>query len=85
MSETTIVVAKPWWRSWTLWFNALALLGVFLAAVTEQMQLTPMQAQWITVALAVINAALRLRTTHPISATSGQVREIPVDPVPKPQ
>ena len=56
---------KPWWKSKTLWFNAIALA---LAAAESQLNLLQGALPgglftWLAFALPVINAALRFITT----------------------
>lgn len=76
--------AKPWWRSRTLWLNALALA---LAAAEERLGLLqgvlPASTfQAVAFALPVLNMVLRLVTSTAV--TAGAPQPIPV-PVPQPE
>ena len=61
--------AKPWWRSRTLWFNALcAALAAAQAGYGLLQPLLPVNAYAVLAfALPLGNAVLRVRTTQPLS------------------
>jgi hypothetical protein len=68
MNETS-PPTKPWWKSKTLWFNALALM-----LATAEARLNVLQGAlpgglftWLAFGLPVLNAALRFITTTGIS------------------
>lgn len=71
--------AKPWWRSWTLWFNALCvtLASAELALGVLKEVLPGNVYAWLAFALAVGNALLRLRTS---TAIVGMQRPCPAIP-----
>ena len=56
---------KPWYKSRTLWLNALTLLAVVIVSVTAWPELQRYGAQMAT-ALAVVNMLLRFMTTQAI-------------------
>ncbi len=58
---------KPWWTSKTIWTNLLALLGSIVIAIGFD---PGRWAEISTVALAVVNLALRLVTTEEIALQS---------------
>lgn len=56
---------KPWYKSRTLWVNALSLLAVIIVSVTAWPEVQQYGAQMAT-ALAVVNMILRFMTTQAI-------------------
>lgn len=56
---------KPWYKSRTLWLNALTLVAVIIVSVTAWPELQQYGAQMAT-ALAVVNMLLRFMTTQAI-------------------
>lgn len=72
MPDAVELETKPWYRSTTLWFNALALLvyllGVFLDNYHALGIVLPASwAAWLAMASILGNAALRFKTARPIS------------------
>lgn len=57
------MTTKPWYQSKTLLVNALILLAFALDQITHTVSLTPEQAAWVAVAVAVLNMALRMATS----------------------
>lgn len=60
-AQTT--VAKPWYKSSTLWLNVLAFGAIVLQMVTNSDLLSP---DWQALALAVLNLVNRFRTNSPV-------------------
>lgn len=73
---TTLVPAKPFWASKTLWVNGLVVLAGLLEIVRDSGQLLPETAAWVGVGLAAVNLILRTFTTQPLSSTSNQVKPV---------
>lgn len=67
----TEVVANPkeWWKSKTLWVNAITLVGSVVLSLGITGLDAAMVAQITTVALAVANVVLRLVTKDPVVMT----------------
>lgn len=63
---------KPWWQSKTLWINAIAAGLCALEANTGMLQphLPVNLYHAIAVALPVVNAVLRIITTHALTLTA---------------
>lgn len=64
--------SKPWWRSRTLWFNAIAFALIAAEANVRTLQSVISDGELFAIvafALPVINAALRVITTAPVTAT----------------
>lgn len=65
---------KPWHHSKTLWINLLSLAAVAIGGVLELngvLELTSQQVALITIALSIVNAALRIfATAQPVSVGS---------------
>ena len=61
--------AKPWWQSRTLWFNALVAVGAALEAGTGLLAqlFTPEIYPRVALAVALINAVLRVVTTQAVT------------------
>jgi hypothetical protein len=79
--------AKPWWRSRTLWLNALALgLAVAEARLGLLKNVLPISAfEAAAFALPVLNAVLRLVTSTAVTAGAPQPIPVPApDPAPTP-
>lgn len=71
--------SKNWWTSRTLWVNAASLVVVALGGVLDVagvLDLTARDAAITTIALAVVNAWLRLVTAQPIAGTPA-AKEVP--------
>lgn len=73
---TTLVPAKPWWQSKTLWLNGLVVLAGLLEIVRDSGHLLPETAAWVGVGLAAVNLILRTFTTQPIAATFNVVKPV---------
>lgn len=73
---TTLVPAKPWWQSKTIWLNAIALVVAIITAVTDVLQLSEDATQVVLAVTAALNVILRFFTTQPVAATGGEIREI---------
>jgi hypothetical protein len=69
--------AKPLWKSKTLWTNLLVALAAMLVELSAVPDLG-VDPKWVIVALAVVNAGLRLLTTQPVAVSPPE----PSDPVP---
>lgn len=69
MNELVITEKKPWWKSKTLWLNAIAAALVALEANTGLLRpLLPVSLYTaLAVALPVANALLRVVTTQALS------------------
>lgn len=69
MNELVLTEKKPWWRSKTLWLNAIAAALVALEANSGLLQpLLPVNLYTVlAVALPVVNALLRVVTTQTLS------------------
>lgn len=60
-------MAKPWYRSKTLWFNAIAIVGIILNAIYGIEMDAELQASVVATIIAGINLILRITTKQPIS------------------
>jgi hypothetical protein len=64
---------KAWYTSWTLWINGLSVVAVAITLVGQNAGALQLSAQTIaygTIALAVVNALIRvLRTSEPIAGS----------------
>lgn len=56
--------SKKWYKSWTIWVNLGAAAG--LGIVNMITELSP-DALWAAPVLAVLNFALRFKTTQPVA------------------
>jgi hypothetical protein len=77
---TTTVLAKPWWTSKTLWFNAITLVVMVLAVVIENAGLIELPSQAVgllTMGLAIGNAVLRFISNVPLAGGADQTTELP--------
>ena len=59
---------KNWYMSKTVWLNILAVLVVVVQALQGQAWINP---EYQVLALAILNAVVRLLTNQPISGTPG--------------
>ena len=59
-----VATAKRWFKSRTLWVNALTVVAVVLDKLTG---LNMINAKYVATALAVVNLVLRVLTDKPIS------------------
>jgi hypothetical protein len=57
---------KPWYKSRTLWFNALSGVAALLLTASEQ-QLFGVSGSTYAMAIAFVNVALRFVTSDPIT------------------
>lgn len=67
-----IIPTKPWWKSWTIWANALGMLALGVGIVVDNAALLELPDPWVaylTVGLAIANAALRFKTVQPIDGS----------------
>lgn len=62
---------KQWYQSRTLWINALILLAFALDTLTHTVTLSADQLGWCTVAVAVVNMALRMTTSTGLIPPAG--------------
>ena len=51
---------KPWFKSWTIWFNIVLLL---VSLITGLADIIPLPAQFVAIIVLVGNLALRFKTT----------------------
>lgn len=58
-----IAIAKPFWKSSTLWLNVVGILVIGLQYITDKNLLDP---DFQTLALAVLNLINRFRTSTPV-------------------
>lgn len=73
-SNTTEVIAKPWYASRTLWLNLLGLIVLVVGVIVDNAQLVdlpPEMLGYLGMVLAIANAVLRFVTTQPIASGSG--------------
>lgn len=72
------IPTKPWYASWTVWFNALSIIAVLLADIVDAnsgLNLPQGFVERAMQALAAINIVLRVfKTTQPINAGTSTVR-----------
>jgi hypothetical protein len=71
--QTTTVIAKPFWKSWTVGFNILAGAGVLIDwMMTEGFAIVenPIFAGVVT----LVNLALRFKTDKPVAASEKAVQ-----------
>jgi len=54
---------KHWYKSKTLWINAVTIVGMVIQAMADKNIIEP---QYVAIALAVVNMALRKITTSAI-------------------
>ena len=59
-----MIQTKPWYFSWTIWFNVLILLLVFLNSVSA---FIPFPTSFVMEMTALLNLLLRLKTTTGIA------------------
>lgn len=66
-----MTAAKPWWQSWALWLNIMTIVALALGYIADnalQLGIPPQVGPWVALALAVVNALIRLfRTSQPLS------------------
>jgi hypothetical protein len=64
---------KSWWQSWTIWLNLLSVIAVAIGLIGQNagtLQLSSQTIAYGTIALAVVNALIRvLRTGEPIAGS----------------
>lgn len=72
------VPTKPWYKSWTIIAQLLALLAAFLDGVLQMNVLPGYAVEVIVSVLAVINIALRFKTTQPITFTGKHMKQVPI-------
>lgn len=76
--DTTVVVAKPWWKSKTVWVNLLAALISIAAELQHAIPLPERVSTYVVAVVAVANIVLRLLTAQPVTASmSEDVRVVP--------
>lgn len=63
MAKETVVVAKPFWKSTTLWLNVLAVAVVALQYITDKHLLQP---EYEALILAVLNIVNRFKSSIPV-------------------
>lgn len=77
MTTTTMVPAKPWWKSKVIILNLLAIVGLVLTEVLRTPDLPVGLTRWLGVALGAINVVMRTFTVQPVAGSSDQVKEVP--------
>lgn len=74
-SNTTEVIAKPWYQSRTILLNILGLVVLVVGVILENASLIDLPSQavgYLGMVLAIANAVLRLVTTQPVASGSDQ-------------
>jgi hypothetical protein len=67
------VPVKPWWKSMTVWANVAAFLVGVIGIVMDMQDVLDLPEQWavyLTLLTAVLNFALRFRTTQPVDSSA---------------
>lgn len=73
MAEATVVIeAKPWYKSTTLIFNALALVAMGADYAVGQ-GFAFVNEPWFPALVGAVNFGLRFRTQRPVAASQKQV------------
>jgi hypothetical protein len=60
------VSTKPWWTSWTLWFNGLLVLAGAALEVLGDLPPEAAGSGWIVTVTGVLNGLLRFKTSSPV-------------------
>lgn len=66
LTVTTQPVSKPWYQSWTLWFNVIGAVGSVAQLVLTVVPVSPITPACLLIAGAV-NIALRFKTSTAIT------------------
>lgn len=72
MTTTVAIQAKPFWKSWTFWFNLVALLGLITDWLVAQ-NFSFVTEGWFLGVVAVINMILRFKSERPVSTSTKTV------------
>lgn len=77
-------VAKPWWKSRTLWLNLMVLL---LAAAEAKLQMLQPVLKvdvytWLSFGLPLLNLVLRTVTAQPLTLGQQPAADAPAEPKP---
>ena len=60
------MLTTKWWRSKTFWLNAVAMAIMLIQAIQAEAWIDP---QYQVLILAILNTAMRMLTSKPISGT----------------
>jgi len=63
------VQAKPFWQSWTVWFNVIGVLILVAEAFLQFDFAGPDAEKWIAFGIVVGNIVLRFKTAQPVTLT----------------
>lgn len=70
------IEAKVWYKSWTNWFNLVAVLAAFLDEAVKEGLLPDQWTEYVLMFVGAVNIFLRFRTDRPVALTSGKEQQV---------